>query len=317
MGFLQLHGEMQCSANIRTTSSASSLTPGCCRIEIFRVWSRKCLPRLQTTSTAASMQSQMWAWRATGATREQDEVGVLLCVAATHPQGLQEEQELCSDFLPGLWNPFSQLCPLLNECKAWCCPHPGHCHRAGGVGCIFLSLLSKICNYTPLSVCEISHGSAAPTRCALAQSQGICHSEPPSTALSQPAEPSSLHSTATNCSSIRSSGSPAAAWEQFPRQQCSHHAAPSKQRQKAAGGNTRRWAGAEGTHVVSSISPQLRALRLVPSLHVRAMHPPRVPGSIQPLLPHTHTCKLHPSAVQSASSPAQPPLGHWGLMKKS
>lgn len=31
------------------------------------------------------MQSQMWARRAAGATREQDEVGVLLCVAAPHP----------------------------------------------------------------------------------------------------------------------------------------------------------------------------------------------------------------------------------------
>lgn len=162
-----------------------------------------------------------------------------MCSCPSPPKGCRKNRSPALASYLGLWNPCPQLCPFLNGCKVRCCPRPGHCHRAGGVGCIFLSLLSKIYNYKPLSVCEMSHGSADPTQCVLAQPQVIYHSEPPSTALSQPAEPSSLHGTATNCSSIRSCGSPAAAWEQFPRQQCSHHTAPSKRRQKAAGGGTR------------------------------------------------------------------------------
>lgn len=65
-----------------------------------------------TNHSTNCMQSQMWAWRAAGATREQDEVGVLLCVAAPHPQGLQEEQEPHSGFLPGAVEPLSPALPF-------------------------------------------------------------------------------------------------------------------------------------------------------------------------------------------------------------
>lgn len=126
------------------------------------VWRKRHLPKLQSipgaapTTAAASTSTQSPA-RARKAGRAQQDRGgscpKLLPSKAPFPRGLQQEQEPSSGFLSRAAPPSSPLFALsLTGARCWHCPSPGQCRRAGGVGCVFLSLPSEISNYQPLSV---------------------------------------------------------------------------------------------------------------------------------------------------------------------